>query len=184
MSEASKDPRFQEIYAAVSSAAYPLKHTAENKAELLPMEAARVFDAVESAWESQGTQIERKPQPAPKPNKHKGKPKLKAQAPKEKPPLRKVNLDHPDHYYDWNTVSDVEATHPPKDGTWVTAYNALKHEDVMQFDQTAFGGKGGWFDKKGHAKQAPKMWRIDDLSADLNGGYKDAVAPIQAEPVS
>lgn len=55
-------------------------------------------------------------------------------------------------------MSEVETIvwnngNPPMDGTWIRfEYNAGVR---VQYDATAFGGKGGWFNEKGHAQKVP-----------------------------
>ncbi len=51
---------------------------------------------------------------------------------------------------------------PPLDGTWIIVWTP-KEERTIQFDQSAFGGKGGWFTEKGHAAKGPgkfEPWKL------------------------
>jgi len=55
---------------------------------------------------------------------------------------------------------------PPLDGTWITAWD-YGADRVIQYDPKAFGGKGGWFNQKGHATKPSHPihgWRIDSRS--------------------
>lgn len=44
---------------------------------------------------------------------------------------------------------------PPKDGTWLQVSDGISKVRTIQFDATAFGGKGGWFTKQGHGAKGP-----------------------------
>lgn len=53
---------------------------------------------------------------------------------------------------------------PPLDGTWIYArrYNG---DILMQYDKTAFEGRGSWFTDKGHITKGPDKvfgWMLQD----------------------
>lgn len=67
-----------------------------------------------------------------------------------------------------NTITSPESTETsvnskglrtdlaPMDGTWIESWNENGCR-IIQYDSTAFGGKGGWFNQKGHATKGPDL---------------------------
>ena len=62
----------------------------------------------------------------------------------------------------WITRTEVIETHPPRTGEQIEITRfRIGDLEVVEFDATAYGGKGGWFTTKGHAvnEKAILHWR-------------------------